>query len=105
MAKAADELLLLVVSKPAAWHGYGLPQHLSATVEQLTQRVPTTLVSLGDPHILDAYPAATRKICAFSDVPASQHALVRFLSEENLKDIRSHPGELAPLVLTIWYLT
>ena len=36
-ALGADALLILIVSKPAAWHGYGLPQHLSDTIQHLTK--------------------------------------------------------------------
>ncbi len=76
----ARELLILIVSKPAAWHGYGLPAHLYDVVSTLTQKVTTTIASLGDPHILDSYPHAWRKICTYSDVPASQRALVKYLA-------------------------
>lgn len=82
-ALESDKLLLFVVSRPAAWHSYGLPAHLYDTVQHLTRRVPTTLVALGDPHLLDAYPDAAVRLSTCSDVPASQRAVVRYLLEEN----------------------
>lgn len=69
-----NEAFIFVVSKPAAWHAYGLPDNLSAFVTTVTRTLPTTLVSLGDHHILAAYPEAMRTFCAYSDVPASQEA-------------------------------
>ncbi len=78
-AKTASEVLLLVVSKPAAWHAYGLPDRLSSFATRITESAKTTLVSLGDPHILKRYPRAESRICTYSDVPASQYALVEYL--------------------------
>ncbi len=83
-ADQASEVLAIVVSKPAAWHGYGLPEKLSSFVTSLTERANTTLVSLGDPHILDSYQGAECCICTFSDVPASQIALAQFLKSSHL---------------------
>ncbi len=74
-----DEAFVFVVSKPAAWHAYGLPDNLSRFVSMITQRIHTTLVSLGDQHVLAAYPDAARTLCAHSDVPASQQAVVQKL--------------------------
>ena len=78
-AQQSEGVLALVVSKPAAWHNYGLPDGLHQFVEQLTKLTPTTLVSLGDAHILKNYPSSVNQLCTFSDVPASQEALVRLL--------------------------
>ncbi len=78
-AQQSESVLALVVSKPAAWHNYGLPDGLHEFVEQLTKLVSTTLVSLGDAHILKNYPHSVNQLCTFSDVPASQEALVRML--------------------------
>ncbi len=72
-----DEALVFVVSKPAAWHAYGLPENLSQFVTTVTRTVPTTLVSLGDHHVLKAYPDAARTLCAYSDVQASQEAVAK----------------------------
>lgn len=79
IASEVAEVLAIVVSKPAAWHKYGLPDRLSEFVSQLTTSNKTTLVSLGDPHVLERYPNAVCTICTYSDVPASQQALVQFL--------------------------
>lgn len=79
MASKASEVLAIVVSKPAAWHTYGLPERLSEFVSQLIINNKTTLVSLGDPYILEQYTDASCTICTYSDVPASQNALVQFL--------------------------
>lgn len=72
--KSCNEAFIFVVSKPAAWHAYGLPDNLSAFVTAVTRTLPTTLVSLGDHHVLAAYPEAMRTFCAYSDVQASQEA-------------------------------
>ena len=80
MAKQRAAVLIIVVSKPAAWHNYGLPDELHHFVTRLTEATSTTLVSLGDPHILDKYPSSTNTICTYSDVPVSQEALVEALS-------------------------
>ena len=74
-----NEAFIFVVSKPAAWHAYGLPENLSGFVSAITESVHTTLVSLGDHYVLQAYPNAARTLCAYSDVPASQEAVAQKL--------------------------
>lgn len=74
-----DGAFVFVVSKPAAWHAYGLPDTLSQFVARVTRTIDTTLVSLGDHHVLSAYPDARQTLCAHSDVPASQQAVVQRL--------------------------
>ena len=78
-AGRTDQLLVPVVSKPAAWRNYGLPDKLSVFLTRLIQAAPTTLIALGDPQLLHTYPGATSAVCTYSDVPASQEALVRIL--------------------------
>lgn len=80
LAQRCDETMVMVVSKPAAWHDYGLPDRLSSFVKDITETTRTTLVSFGDMHILEAYPDAASTLCTFSDVPASQFALADFLA-------------------------
>jgi len=79
LALAADQLLIAAVVKPAAWHRFGLLPLQSAWVEQITTSRPVVLASLGSPEALTAFNHAAVKLCAFSDVPVSQQALVERL--------------------------
>jgi hypothetical protein len=44
------------------------------------ERKGVVLASLGAPYPLDDFPDAAVRICTYSDVPASQQALVEFLA-------------------------
>ena len=52
-------------------------------VEALTQQQPVILAALGSPHGLAAFDQADVRLCAYSDVPTSQRALVAYLAEEH----------------------
>lgn len=80
LARDARQLLIAVIVRPATWHAFGLLPEQSELVHQLTRSRPTVLASLGIPYILDDYPDAVVRICAYSDVPASQRALAEFLA-------------------------
>ncbi len=68
------------VAKPAAWRPFGLlPAHRDF-LAGLTSARPTILASLGTPQVLDELPQTELKMCTFSDVPASQRALVNRLA-------------------------
>jgi hypothetical protein len=79
-ARKAGGVLAAVVSKPAAWRSFGLPERLAGFMQALVAPGTALLVSLGDPSLLDAYPAARHRVCTYSDVPASQEALAQWLA-------------------------
>jgi beta-N-acetylhexosaminidase len=79
-ALAADQFLAAVVVKPAAWHRFGLPPHIRAWLEGLVARRPTVVACLGAPQGLEPFGRAAALVCALSDVPASQSALVDMLA-------------------------
>ena len=79
LARAADQLLVAMIVRPAAWHAFGLRPEQSAFVRRLTAERDVVLVSLGVPYALDDYPDAAVRICTYSDVPVSQQALADFL--------------------------
>ena len=70
-----------LVVKPAAWRVFGLlpPQH--RFVEALLRQQPVVLAALGSPSIFERYPEAAARVALYSDVPASQRALVAALRE------------------------
>lgn len=83
-AREAKQLLVAAVVRPAAWHAFGLrPEQTQFLQGVLKQRQDVVLVSLGVPSILDDFPEAAVSICTYSDVPASQYAIVDFLLDTN----------------------
>ena len=72
----------IVVTKPAAWRAYGLPDRLAQFLTRLVDAAPITIAALGDAGVLASYPNAVAGLCTYSDVPASQEALVNHLLEE-----------------------
>ena len=80
-----DQLIVGLLVKPAAWQRLGITADQRRIVRDLiqvdTQRV--TLVALGDPSAFDDLPEVPRRLCAHSDVPASQRAAARFLLRDN----------------------
>jgi beta-glucosidase-like glycosyl hydrolase len=74
-AAGAEQRLVAIVVKPAAWHQFGLPPKLRDWLQALTERLPTAIACLGAPQGLEPYAAAAAQVCTFSDVPASQFAL------------------------------
>jgi len=79
LAAGADQVLVAMIVKPAAWHRFGLLPLQSKFVTQLTRTCSCVLVSLGTPEALDEFDDASRRICTYSDVPASQRALAHHL--------------------------
>jgi beta-glucosidase-like glycosyl hydrolase len=80
LADDADQLLVAVIVRPAAWHAFGLrPQQKELVHRLLRKRPRTTLASLGVRSALQDFPEATTCICTYSDVPVSQQALAKFL--------------------------
>ncbi len=81
LANDTQQLLVAVIVRPAAWHSFGLLPEQSELLGQLVrQRSDVVLASLGVPYVLQDYPEAAVRICAYSDVPVSQRALAAFLS-------------------------
>jgi beta-N-acetylhexosaminidase len=80
LAAGAKQLLVAVIVRPAAWHAFGLRAEQSELVRKLTGSRPTVLASLGVPYVLADFPEASLRICAYSDVPASQQALADVLA-------------------------
>lgn len=79
MAANAQQLLVAVIVRPAAWHAFGLRPEQSDFVRQLLRMQPAVLVSLGVPCVLEDFPEAAVGICTYSDVPVSQVALAESL--------------------------
>ena len=76
-----DKMLLFVVSKPAAWRAFGLPDHLKEYLQQLITPSQTTIIAMGDPGILNDLPPSTEILCTYSDTPTSQQGIARWLKE------------------------
>jgi len=79
-ALGAEQLVVAMIVRPAAWHAFGLLASQAEFVRQLTAARPAVVASLGVPQALDDYPAAAVRICTYSDVPVSQQALSDVLS-------------------------
>jgi beta-N-acetylhexosaminidase len=79
VARDAQQLLLAIIVRPAAWYAFGLLTDQKAFVEWITQERAVVLASLGVPYALLDFPDATVRICTYSDVPVSQQALADFL--------------------------
>jgi beta-glucosidase-like glycosyl hydrolase len=80
MARAAKQLVVAMIMRPAAWHAYGLrPEQVKFVHDVTGAREDVVLVSLGAPYALDDYPEAAVRICTYSDVAVSQQALAEFL--------------------------
>lgn len=78
-AEQARCVVLVLAVTPAAWQQFGLQPAQQELVERLTHATSVVAVALGSPHVLERVPAATVQLCTYSDVEASQHALVRYL--------------------------
>jgi beta-glucosidase-like glycosyl hydrolase len=79
-ARTAEQLLIAMIIRPAAWHAFGPRPEQKEFVERITrERNDVVLASLGVPYVLQDYPEAAVRICTYSDVPVSQEALVDFL--------------------------
>jgi beta-glucosidase-like glycosyl hydrolase len=80
LAHTAEQLLIAIIVRPAAWHAFGLRPQQKELIHRLFREHPSaTLASLGVPHALNDFPEAATCICTYSDIPASQQALVDFV--------------------------
>jgi len=75
-AADAEQLLVAVIVRPAAWRAFGLRPEQCEFVRQLIHLHRSVLVSLGVPYVLEDYPEAAVRICTYSDVPISQQSFV-----------------------------
>lgn len=78
---AAEQLLVAIVVKPAAWHRFGLPPAADAWLRELCSRRPVVLGALG--CLPESGVAAAAIVTTSSDVAASQEALARAVTEGN----------------------
>jgi beta-glucosidase-like glycosyl hydrolase len=72
----SEQLLAAMIVKPAAWHRFGLPAWAVEWLRPIVNRRTTVAACLGAPQGLEAVAGCAAHICTFSDVPASQQALV-----------------------------
>ncbi len=73
-------LLLAMIVKPAAWHAFGLNDAQRKLVGSLVKERNVILACLGVEEALQDFPDAVCRIVTYSDVPASQIALVDLIS-------------------------
>ncbi len=81
---AAEQVVIAMVVKPAAWYRFGLLTEQDNFVSELTRGRDSVLVSLGSPVALENYTDAAERICAYSDVFVSQAALAEFLCDNRV---------------------
>jgi beta-N-acetylhexosaminidase len=80
LARSAEQLVIAMIIRPAAWHAFGLrPEQREFVRRWTTEREDVVLTSLGVPYALQDYPNAAVEVCTFSDVPASQQAMADWL--------------------------
>ena len=87
LAREAPRVVCAIASEPAAWHDFGLPDSLRDLAADVLSghtapsRPQTIAATLGSPHVLHAsdVPDGVVVVDLYSDVPASQEALVRVL--------------------------
>ncbi|HEX8386556.1 MAG TPA: glycoside hydrolase family 3 N-terminal domain-containing protein [Rubricoccaceae bacterium] len=79
LARGARRVVLAPVIRPSAWHAFGLAAREAALADEIAATVPTTLLLLGDRRGLAGFPLADSALVAYSDVAASQRALVERL--------------------------
>lgn len=80
----AEQVLVALIVKPAAWHRFGLSPELVAYAKELLSHNNCVLVSLGAIEALSEFESLTNppsQLCTYSDVPAAQQALVQLLAK------------------------
>lgn len=78
-AARAKHIVLVLAVTPAAWRDFGLQPAQASFVARVTQQASAIVVALGSPHVLEAVPRAAARLCTYSDVVVSQHALAAHL--------------------------
>jgi hypothetical protein len=76
LAGQADCCLIAIVVKPAAWQSFGISPAVRSLIQATTLTCPTVVASLGVSEVLEEFPAAATRITTYSDVSASQQALI-----------------------------
>jgi beta-glucosidase-like glycosyl hydrolase len=85
LALEAKQVLIAIIVRPAAWYAFGLkPEQKQFVRDVLSRRSDVVLACLGVPSALNEFPEAALRICTYSDVPASQQALVEFLCSHSV---------------------
>lgn len=84
-AESSSHVVAAMVVKPAAWHRFGLLPEQMEFLTRLSTARPIVLACLGTPVALDHFDSATVRVCAFSDVAASQRALASCLIDRKQK--------------------
>ncbi len=79
LARDARRVVIAPVVRPSAWHAFGLAPREQRLTDDLGDAAPTTLLLLGDRRGLAGFPRADSALVAYSDVAASQTALVERL--------------------------
>ena len=79
-AEQVRHVVVAMIVKPAAWQHFGLLPVQQQWAETLAARRKVVLASLGSPDVLDAFPQGSTRLCTYSDVAASQRALVTVLA-------------------------
>lgn len=74
-------LLVAMIVKPAAWHAFGLNTEQRQVVEALIKDRKVILVCFGVEEAFEDFSQASAQIVTYSDVPASQIALVEIISD------------------------
>lgn len=80
LANDAERLVIATVARPAAWSTFGLDARERRFAQRMMEKHPTTLVVLGDARGLRGYDACDSALVAYSDVAASQVAVVERLA-------------------------
>lgn len=79
-ASSYEQILIMMIVKPAAWHRFGLLPEQEDFIGKICSLGNCALVSLGVSEVLEKFDNPVAKICTFSDVPASQEALASILA-------------------------
>lgn len=74
-ATGAEQVLVAMIVKPAAWHRFGLEERYADLLQKILQHKNCVLASLGTPEALKSFDAVGTQICTYSDVDVSQIAL------------------------------
>ena len=80
LAADAERIVIATVVRPAAWHAFGLEARERRFAQRLMETRPTTLAVLGDARGLRGFDACEAALVAYSDVAASQVAVVERLA-------------------------
>jgi beta-glucosidase-like glycosyl hydrolase len=83
LGQTRKHLVVAIAAEPAAWHAFGLAPEQRTLLRELAATRSVAYALLGSPNVIEVPPGAAT-ICTYSDVPASQRALVRLMSSRTL---------------------